>query len=704
MNKYKFTVTFALEILILLLLFSNYLYSEQLKDMPVFLEPGKKLNQQDINFYFEHCGSSKINDNVFLLKYGVYSIRSGMKFYWEYDLKEKDFKVKTHSQVTKPCSVRNKYHVYIWTTKPPPKEIEYEILNTKYRLSSYKHISANNQFISLTELYSLRLATYNGSLLDRFQKTCFCTYFDSNGYAYIQYRLNHEKCCKKGHPPEKPDITSRGNSRIKFVSARDWKKKRSNVKRPMNQEFLNKPDLRPKKEISWQGMSYKFNDRFGYVHYKNNFSSQKKFNNDYIMLLLPKNISSPVAFSPIKCSSGLCMYSLPSVNYVESVITNFNDEKLSLSVPVAKVTNSNFQELKEYSRLSKLEINALELLEKIQLTSNRVPDAVEELKNLFCGNNQQECIQAYQSLLKLKKTLIQNAGQQNYTQENEGKYFLINSDYTIELNDTLFNHTLTLHKNKTNNLDIIDTTSLRGIKYKKKSLLTSWNQKFQYLKIKILHSDDYFFQSIENQTFKELSFKSQTISSVLKKYPIPFFFEKQKIGIWLIIDDYKDSNGIHLQKLHKFKTSPAFENLLKSALNSKTNNFYRIDRIQGNSVERIYDKNAIFSNSDFRHIADIKALKYLENHKNSNNIDKWELHLFLGQNTDQKRDKPPDQGVINKLEELQVIRTFVWEFNYFESKQSFYLNYFKKIYQKQPWNFKYKQITKESMFKDIRIP
>ena len=548
MTSYKLTVTIALELFILSLLAFNDLHSEKLKYSPVFLESGRNLIQKADNFYFKYCGSSKINDKVCLLEYGIYTQYGHTKLCWEYDLKEKDFKIKTPREATDPCSVRNKYNVYVWATKSIPKEIENEILQTQYNLSSYKHISANDQYISTPEISRLRLAIYNGSFLEKYKKTCICTYFDSTGYAYIQYRLNNEKCCKKGHAPEKPDIKSRDDSRIKFVSAKDWKKKRSNVKRTINQEFLNKPEPRPKKEISLQGINYIFSDRFGYVHYKKSFSSQKMFNNDYIMLLLPKNISSPVAFSPIKCSSGFCLYSLPSDNYVESVITNFNDEKLSLSVPVGKVENSNFQQLIKYSRISKLDFDALELLKKIQQISNNAPDAVEELKNLFCGSEKLECINAYQSLLTLQRTVIQNASQQNFIQESEGKHFLVNSDCTIELNDIYFNHTLKLHKNKKNNFDFIDTSSLRGIKYKKESFLTPWNQKFQYLKIKILHSNDYFFQSIENQTFKELSFKSKTISSVFKEYPIPFFFEKQKIGIWLIIDDYKDSNGIHLQK------------------------------------------------------------------------------------------------------------------------------------------------------------
>ena len=680
-------------IFLLSLLFCAELYSEQLKEKPIFLEFGKKLGQTNYNLYFKKCGATKkFNSNLFLLTFGAHSFSQteSIIYIWEYNPKTKDFTNTPNSFRKDPCSVRNQYKLFIWTTNPPNKEIEDKILKTNYRISSHKHIGNRHQFISSLEMERLRLATSAGLFLEKDEKLCTCTYFDSEGYAYIQYPLENETCCE-GTPPDKPEITYRTAPKKEFVSIENWEQSISEKKNSLPKAHKNY--ARPKQDVKWGSINYTYDNRFGYVHYNKSFTSSELLNDDYIMMLLPQKMSPPT-FSPIKCNNNVCQYSHPNLSIVDPIIMSFDNNAGFISLPFAKLVNGRIQRLKKYAKVSKSEMKILNDLNKIQAESHNNTSESEELMHLFCRNNQQ-CIGAYQSLLKVDTAIIKKFGQNNYIQNNNGNHFLVSPNFRIEINNISYKHTL--HDNKKHSIIepyLHDT-------YKDYHVKTAWGDYFSYLKINILHSNEIFFQSIANKRFNDYSVKSNTLSSALNQFPLPLFFEKKRFGVWLIIDDYKDpAGGFHLQTFHKFKISPSFEKLLRST----NNNHYRIDRIRGNTVERIYDINEIIDNSTFRRVCEITALKNLENHRPGNHIVAWELHLLLGRIIGQSVDDVSLSKIIKKLDELKVERIVVWEFSDSIYEKSFYKNLFNKISRQRGWNFKHNQIPMESMFRDICIP
>jgi len=241
----------VINILLLLLLFCAELHSEQLSSRAIFLEFGKKLRHTNYHLYFKKCGpTKKLNSNLFLLTFGAYSFLGSdeLIYVWEYNPTTKDFIIEPGNIKKALCSVSNKYKLFIWTTSPPNKEIEDKILKTEYRISSHKIIGNREKFISSFEMERLRLATSSGQFLEKDVNLCLCTYFDSDGYAYIQYPLENETCCI-GPTLDKPEITSKITPKKEFISIENWEQSiqsdnylqniNSENSKPSNVDFSN---------------------------------------------------------------------------------------------------------------------------------------------------------------------------------------------------------------------------------------------------------------------------------------------------------------------------------------------------------------------------------------------------------------------------------------------------------------------------------
>jgi len=648
-----------LSILFLLIIFQAIpSYSEKLESDPIFDKLGKNFFQCSKKIFFVQCNKELINDKVFLVEFGIYTNEEQEKQEcYRYNISIHDFQLQELKESGKLCcELNSKYKLYIWSERPFLKDEIDEISKTEYTILSDKDIKKNHNYITAAQLSKMRLFDTKGVSLTytKVNEVCSLVFFDSDGYAFMQYCPRKGDCCKVN--PDKPDIKE--------------KTQRNPYNPPYNKQTIKLPrNFEQTVTIDGERFLYIFN--FGYVQLNKSFS-----NNNSIILSDSKSLimrlisQESVLESPIQCKSETCKYSLPEKkSFSKKIIFRVNSSTKNIT-PVAILNDRNVLELlKKYSKPTEQEINYF----------NAINGFINDYNNLNINSKNE-----FLSFIEDPQTPL------NFPHIPDIPNTLIVDEaggvtYCTATKDICFHES-----DKILNLKVSEKSTIYTETYS-----NQWDDQFTYYKTPILYTKEYIFQSIENELFKKNICKSSE-----NKFCYKAEMDKRKFGFWLIFDDFKHDENRFLKILHNFKVSDRFYNILLNA----HNNQFRIDRIQGYRIEQIFDIRKILNNSTFPNVSDLEALIDLNDHQTSR-CNAWELHLVLGRNTSKRIHQKTKEKIMKRLDDLNVKRIVLWEFSDTRTfEKTIYNKTFEDIQQIKQWKYKYSFINHKSEFKKISIP
>jgi len=605
--------------------------------------------------YFEQCGIEEL-DKAILIKFFVYTYNYiSQKNYWKYHPRSKEFKSICRKEPPKLC--KDIYKLYIWSDTSIKEVEKNELLDQKYTILSKDRIKKNNcneetcNYIEPSKLNWMRLAKKSVSeVFIEINELCEYVYFDSDGYAYVQY-CPDKRCCNG--IPNKPDI--------------------SPIQRKQGNQEPEKPTINLpnyfKTKVTIDDESFPYYVNYGYVKFNKIFSNNNSIipsdSNSLIMRLISQG--NEFVDSPIQCESKNCEYSLPkNKSFSKKVIVQVDSSTKKIT-PVAILNDSNvLNQLKQYSKRSEQEINYYNDINGF-IEDYKALDDNSKKEFLFFIENPQFLLN-FPSIPDIPKTLILD--------EAKGTSFCTDTqDICFQKSDNVLN------------LKASEKMNIYTETYS-----NQWDDQFKYYRTPILHTNENIFQSIENELFKRYICKSSKIEFCYKT-------EMDKFGFWLIVDDFKHDKNKLLKVLHEFKVSDRFHEILVNAHNKK----FRIDRIQGYRIEQIFDIRKVMD-SEFSNISELEALISLNDHKSSG-YNNWELHLILGRNTSKRTSQENKKQIMNKLDRLSVKRIILWEFSdTHTSEKTIYNDIFEDIKRIKKWRYKYFLITDKSKFNKISIP
>jgi len=602
--------------------------------------------------FFEQCAIEEL-DKAILIKFFVYTYDdNSQKKFWKYHPDKKEFTSLFHEKPTEKCA-EGIYKFYIWSNTSIKNVEKRELLDQKYSVLSEESIKDGHNYIEPSRLNNMRLAKESvGSVFIEINVLDRYVYFDSEGYAYVQY-CPKKKPCVTGIP-DKPEIQRKQGNKLSIV-------------RKNNLPKLFAPT------VTIESISYFFIYGYGYVKYNEFFTKNNSIipsdSNYHIMRFISQG--NVFEESPIQCESNKCKCSLPENKSFSIKVIVQVDSSTKEITPVAILNDNNLlKQLKKYSKPSRQEINYYNVINGFIKDYDDLNENSKKEFLFFIGNPQPPII--FPSIPNIPKTLILD--------EAKGISFCTDTqDICFHKSD------IVLNQKASEKMNIYTGT-----------YSNQWDDQFKYYRTPILYTQEYIFQSIENKLFKKYICKSSE-----NKFCYKAEMDKRKFGFWLIIDDFKDYENRFLKILHNFKVSERFYKILLNAHNNKK---YRIDRIQGYRIEQIFDIRNILNNSTFPNVSDLEALIDLDDHQISP-YNAWELHFILGRNTSKRTSQETKNQIIKRLDDLNVKRIVLWEFSDTRtSEKTIYNQTFEDIQQIKKWKYKYNFITDKNEFNKISIP
>jgi len=675
------------------LVINNLALAEQLSGSPEWLKHGKALDgKEDIKLHV--CDQKRINDNIYCLNFIVSfwdKFGDNKLHLYVYDLKNLDFKELTtiENYILKYRCERiedeKKCKLYIW--KKPNSICEFDN-SFDFGITTEYSSAAGSKSSDLKKLRLNKVNKYNSFQKNRDKHACDYSFFDSNGYAYIQYHFGDNSLCDPS--PSKPNLTMiRGRRHNATIASRGRSANRGRNDSVINDSRTPQHDDNDiMKTITYNNKLYNLVDNYGYVNFNTTFLLRENWDKNKFQNMINILNGKIVEYSPIDCLDRECRVSLSSNNL--AIILDSND------TPVFYLSNqNNVSKLYRISLIIKKIGDMLKLQKESQQIFNLMEKDDQLLLNKLFKKQSAGPFEFYSKQFSIPDPKKFGDKFNYITGKNKLDHsFMINPEVIL----SKYSHswkTWILHNSKTNSSSRFKIDTPKKKTTPPKNEPNCWGERTKFYKTKIHGTKKFAYQILSpNISKKKFHF--------LESYKPSF--ENERIGLWIILDDFMDLNGNIARKLHKFKISKKFQKIINNAIRMKTHPF-RLDLIQGNTIKRMDNPSLIINNSTYSKISEIESLKLLEDHNYDEESYQWELHLILSEKTSGMPDKNILNDIRKKLKELKVRRIALWEFcdgniGYVTINDLIFSD---EINSDKQFSFQYKKFNNEN-FKEVKIP
>jgi len=389
----------------------------------------------------------------------------------------------------------------------------------------------------------------------------------------------------------------------------------------LKNEFLNKQNNTTDQKYNNVGkiLDYKIFNNFGAVHLNKSLQTNDNINNlKYVLLLTNDWISN---ISPILIKENKLFF------YQNNNISNadyyfFLNQDMDLEYYINSYGGINY-----YNKYSFL-------CAKDQKTNyeTKWKESIESLK-FFQSIIQNDQYNNYITNIERHKPNLENA---SYSfagiKNNQGSLVPFENFYLQKVNKYW------ILKDYKYNKDPINLILPNKKKQSEDNVDTYWNEEINYIKTNIYDSQDfYFFEIIESNIVPAQEYISD-------KFPRNRIIQKQ-IKNWIILDGYNKSNL--LNNYRSQKTAKEFFN--KSQ---------RFSLMNGSNLKHYNN----LSRLDYRSVTADFINAFLNLNETVQGRETWEMHIIVDFQVNRTIDDSTITSLINKLNELNIIRLHFWEF------------------------------------------